>query len=128
MSAFKESGSIEYSADVLLGLQLEGTGEKEFNIDKAKQKPVREIELKILKNRNGPVGETLHFAYRPQFNLFTERDRPFSLRHHSDDYEVREGTAVLYKLVTEHFATEQRKSGDEAHDVNQDTPKGGGST
>lgn len=36
MEAFKESGAIEYSSDVLLGLQLEGAGNKDFNVDKAK--------------------------------------------------------------------------------------------
>lgn len=62
MSAFKESGGIEYSADVLLGLQLEGMGEEKFDVDAAKQKLPREVELKVLKNRNGSVGNTIHFA------------------------------------------------------------------
>ena len=30
MKAFKESGAVEYSSDVLIGLQLEGVGIKEF--------------------------------------------------------------------------------------------------
>lgn len=130
MSAFKESGSIEYSADVLLGLQLEGTGEKGFDIDAAKQKRPREVELKVLKNRNGPVGSTLHFAYRPQFNLFTERKRSVKLdsHKHSTDYDIAEGAAVLKKLVDEHFAAERRKAKDEAHNMNQDTSGGDGST
>ena len=33
MSAFKESGAIEYSADVLIGLQLAGVGGDKFNVE-----------------------------------------------------------------------------------------------
>ena len=53
MAAFKESGAIEYSSDVLLGLQLAGAGDKDFNVDMAKSQEPRQIELKILKNRRG---------------------------------------------------------------------------
>lgn len=72
MSSYKESGSIEYSADVLLGLQLKGADQSGFDPDVAKRKPTREVELKILKNRNGPVGETVGFTYKPAKNLFEE--------------------------------------------------------
>lgn len=76
MSAFKESGAIEYSSDVLIGLQFSGiTGKAEERVEKieeAKRKDPREIELKILKNRNGRTGDTLKMAYYPRFNLFKE--------------------------------------------------------
>ena len=72
MVAFKESGAIEYSSDVLIGLQLEGTGEKDFDVNQAKSKNPREIELKILKNRNGATGGTIEFSYYPMFNYFME--------------------------------------------------------
>lgn len=72
MSAFKESGGIEYSADVLIGLQLKGASDKNFDVDAAKQKKPREVELKILKNRNGETGATLDFRYNAGFNYFTE--------------------------------------------------------
>ena len=72
MSAFKESGAIEYSADVLLALQYEGTGEKDFDLDTAKKKDSRDIELKILKNRNGRAGEKISFEYHPKFNCYFE--------------------------------------------------------
>lgn len=72
MEAFKESGAIEYSSDVLIGLQAKGAGEDKFNIDAAKQKEPREIELKILKNRNGKTGDTLYYYYYPMFNCFEE--------------------------------------------------------
>lgn len=78
MASFKESGAIEYSSDVLIGLQLKGivdsNGKKNsnFNVDEAKSKTPREIELKILKNRNGRTGNTVEFAYNPLFNYFKD--------------------------------------------------------
>ena len=72
MEAFKESGAIEYSADVLLGLQLKGAGKKDFDATAEKKKNPRTIELVILKNRNGAVGEKATFAYYPLFNFFEE--------------------------------------------------------
>lgn len=72
MEAFKESGAIEYSSDVLLGLQLKGAGDKDFNANEAKRKDPREVELIILKNRNGSTGNKLDFKYYPLFNYFEE--------------------------------------------------------
>ena len=72
MEAFKESGSLEYGSDVLIGLQLKGAGGKGFNANEAKQKNPREIELVVLKNRNGATGKTIDFEYYPLFNYFKE--------------------------------------------------------
>ena len=73
MQSFKESGAIEYSSDVLLGLQLKGIGDKAtFNLEEAKKKEPREIELVILKNRNGQTGAILPFSYYQKFNYFME--------------------------------------------------------
>ena len=76
--AFKESGAIEYSSDVLLGLQFKGAGTKDakgnstFDSEAAARKNPREIELKILKNRNGAKGAVLEFRYYPVFSLYEE--------------------------------------------------------
>lgn len=72
MEAFKESGAIEYSSDVLLGLQLKGAGEKGFDATAAKQKNPREIELVVLKQRNGKQGVKVNFSFYPMFNFFEE--------------------------------------------------------
>ena len=72
MQSFKESGAIEYSSDVLLGLQLKDVGSQGFNVDEAKKKEPREIELVILKNRNGQTGAILPFNYYQKFNYFLE--------------------------------------------------------
>jgi replicative DNA helicase len=72
MEAFKESGAIEYSSDVLIGLQLKGAGKKDFDANEAKKKTPREIELVILKNRNGSTGDRVEFKYYSLFNFFEE--------------------------------------------------------
>lgn len=74
MEAFKESGAIEYSSDVLLGLQLEGVGDKDFNVDKAKGQSTRKIELVILKNRNGRTGGKIKYQYLPAHHVLEEQD------------------------------------------------------
>ncbi len=72
-AAFKESGAIEYSADVLLGLQFRGAGTKEFNIDEARGGAIKDIELKILKNRNGSTPkEPIGITFYSMFNMFDE--------------------------------------------------------
>ena len=73
MLAFKESGAIEYSSDTLLGLQLHGAGNKDFDVDVAKKLNPRQIELKILKNRNGQTGAKLSFVFYAKYNYFEER-------------------------------------------------------
>lgn len=72
MEAFKESGAIEYSSDVLIGLQLKGAGEKDFDVNEAKSKTPREVEVVILKNRNGRTGVKAHFNYYALFNYFEQ--------------------------------------------------------
>jgi replicative DNA helicase len=72
MAAFKETGAIEYSADVLIGLQLAGVGGNGFDVNAAKAREPRQIELVVLKNRNGPTGGTVAFEYYPKFNYFVQ--------------------------------------------------------
>lgn len=72
MAAFKESGGIDYSADVLLGLQARGAGSRSFNLDEEKRKDPRELELKILKNRSAALGNPVPFRYYPAFSCFDE--------------------------------------------------------
>lgn len=75
MEAFKESGSLEYSSDVLLGLQLKGAGQPGFNSNREKTRNPRKIELKVLKNRNGATGCIVEYDYHPLFNYFKEGAR-----------------------------------------------------
>lgn len=81
MKSFKESGGVEYSCDVLMGLQFEGVaGDNEKEIQ-AKRKSNRDIELVILKNRNGQTGSKVKYSYIPKYNLFSEAEN-------ADEYEI----------------------------------------
>lgn len=87
LAAFKESGAVEYSSDVLIGLQYDGMDyrdkEKEQDrkkrirelldemADRAKNGKAQDIQVKILKNRNGSKG-TLSMKFYPMFNYFHE--------------------------------------------------------
>jgi len=72
MESFKESGAVEYSADVLVGIQIKGVGKKDFDINLAKMKNPRELEMVILKNRNGTSYGKVEFKYDSRYNLIWE--------------------------------------------------------
>lgn len=79
--SFKESGGIEYTADVVWGLQLQILNDDLFNkpteikqkrekVREAKKANPRKIELLCLKNRYGVSSYSCGFIYTPQFDLF----------------------------------------------------------
>ena len=83
MTAFKESGAIEYSSDVLMGIQPQGMSgnitetakaENSKILDDCKSADTRQLELKVLKNRNGKTGDVIKYQYTPMFNYFREAD------------------------------------------------------
>jgi replicative DNA helicase len=87
--SFKESGSIEYSADVLIGLQLKidnreslkgqnKENEKRQAINEAKSKNPRKVELVILKNRMFKTGLKGEYDYYAQYDYFKEISTEFS--------------------------------------------------
>lgn len=82
--SFKESGGIEYTADVLMGLQLSAINEELFQkegklkekrdrIREAKSASTRHIQLVCLKNKFGEAGKSCNFEYYPAYNLFEEK-------------------------------------------------------
>ncbi len=87
MDAFKESGAVEYSSDVLLGLQPEGMAEKLRHVAEGKRKQeadrimrdtkaakVRACELVVLKNRDGAMPEhPVPLTFRPAMSLFEDK-------------------------------------------------------
>lgn len=72
MEAFKESGAVEYSSDVLLGLQLAGAGEPGFDVNAAKAASPRQVELVMLKNRSGLPFAKISYRYHARFSYFSE--------------------------------------------------------
>ena len=73
--AFKESGSVEYFAENLIGLQYKGVGESDFDIAEAMAESPREIQAVILKNRLGSgAGVSFNFHFFPRANKWVERN------------------------------------------------------
>ena len=82
--SFKESGGIEFSADVVYGLQLQALSsellfqndkdvvKKRERIKQAKLEVPRKLELVCLKNRFGQTAFSVNFEYNPVQELFTE--------------------------------------------------------
>lgn len=96
MASFKESGAIEYSSDVLIGLQYAGWDYRENEKEADRQKRLRElleimeqngklaeeaggvdgrvIQLKILKHRNGRKGN-VYLEFVAKYNYFKSTER-----------------------------------------------------
>lgn len=77
MSAYKETSQIEYQAEVLLALQPQGAGLNEDGTEKDMEdhrlQPVRDLELKLLKARDGETGGLINFSYHAKYNTFEDR-------------------------------------------------------
>lgn len=85
LSSFKESGAVEYTSDILIGLQYEGMDyePKEKDADrkqrianlyreqkaKARAGQAQDIQVKILKNRHGLTGD-IELKFYPMFNYY----------------------------------------------------------
>ncbi len=87
-ASFKESGAIEYSADVVMGLQLQVMEEIQEiknpkvsdireKINQAKDETPRKVQLIGLKNRNGKSYFKCNFNYYSMFNYFEDIDSMF---------------------------------------------------
>ena len=96
MESFKESGSIEYSSDVLIGLNFclsieQENKIKDINNDKSlnetmkknkideimketKSQETRKIQLDVLKNRNGEWNKSIIYNFNPKANIFIEEN------------------------------------------------------
>lgn len=75
MDSFKETGGIEYSADVLMGLQFTACYQKGgCNPDDEKKKYPRDMELIILKQRYGSTDVGIPLRYYAEFDYFEEKN------------------------------------------------------
>ena len=83
--SLKESGGIEFTADVVWGLQLQCLNDPLFSkpnsikeqrakVKEAKAVTPRRIELVCLKNRYGVSSYSCYFDYYPAADLFIETD------------------------------------------------------
>lgn len=72
MEAFKESGAVEYAADVLLALQMTALGQEGFDLNREKAADPRREDLVLLKNRSGVPFGTVPLLYHAKANLFEQ--------------------------------------------------------
>ena len=91
--SFKESGIIEYSADVVYGLQLKVLTEDSYRscnsivaqrekVKEAKSSTPRQIELVCLKNRYGISSYSDYFEYYPTCDYFKEVPQPSTYKRY----------------------------------------------
>ena len=98
LESFKESGDIEYSADIIWGLQLKViNNDKAFNsngnpnrkrkaVYTAMAKPVRELELICLKNRGNLGYYRCCLNYYPKYDFFEPApDKTQKLNYETDN-------------------------------------------
>lgn len=88
-SSFKESGAIEYSADVIWGLEnyavdAEGHLDKTEVIKMSKEK-VRKVKFSCLKNRNGGAYEC-YFRYHAAYDYFEPCEESETAGHRSYEH------------------------------------------
>ena len=103
MAAFKESGAIEYSSDCLIGLQYMGMDYDEGESADKHRKRVRslmdkntmkgkmgkpiDVQLKILKHRNGAKGEA-RLVFYSWYNCFMDRPEDFEDLDEESEIEI----------------------------------------
>jgi replicative DNA helicase len=104
MASFKESGAIEYGSDVLIGVQLAGIKdakdkkEREKIADKAEGNPQVEIEVRVLKNRNGARGGSGLLLFEKKYNYFSEVPEGFSRSDTPTPFDDDEPEQQIFEL------------------------------
>lgn len=110
--SFKESGELEFGADVVLGLQLEcmnediftsskGTIEKRNQVKKAKTEIPRHVELVTLKDRFNGLRDTdggVYLDYYPQYDLFVDGHKHNEHRPKNRSTHENESIETLYEF------------------------------
>jgi len=85
LASFRDTSTIEYTADVLLALQLETLDGKtdtdtKVNINEEQQKDIRALTLKVLKQRLGKITDIKHIDFYAKNNYmhFKEYDEDYN--------------------------------------------------
>lgn len=116
--AFKETGLIEFSADVLLGMQYSALNSAELlkngayainRVQEAAKNP-REVELIVLKNRYAGMGAQvpLHFYPREGFFVAAEEDQSAVV---SEPFYINIAYAIADRLRSPRSANEAKLEG-----------------
>ncbi|MFC5530475.1 DnaB-like helicase C-terminal domain-containing protein [Cohnella yongneupensis] len=85
MESLKESGDIEFGADLILGIQYEGVENADFDERAAALEPIRNMELVVLKHRLGGAGTSVPIKFYPKYSAIPWYDQTPKLRKTSLD-------------------------------------------
>lgn len=125
MDSFKETGGIEYSADLLMGIQYtacekmkEKKTKEKTDGKRAKSKPViyaedekakfpREVSIHILKQRYGEGEALVPFRYYAQFDYFEDLSAPGEVPEEYYTGEVPEVQDVEKAIATKSYSKDQ---------------------
>ena len=72
LESFKESGSIEYTSDILMGLEYTNNTTNGNDRDYEARRNPRKITLSVIKNRYGALGK-VDFEFHTNYNTFIEK-------------------------------------------------------
>ena len=128
--SFKESGGIEYCADVVYGLQLLAMNAQIFNTDsnlQSKRKFVikqmkatpRKMEIVGLKNRYGVSKARYFFDYYPAYDLFVPYERSDEDERTDDEF----ANELDEKMTAEYQAFEESQVGESGRKGKKKPPK-----
>ena len=107
MAAFKESGAIEYGSDVLIGIQLYGIDRKKGESDNDRSVRIAEIlkktegdqptdlEVKVLKNRNGQRGGSGRLLFDKKYNSFSEVPKDYTPVKGKTPFEGKDDLRII---------------------------------
>ena len=108
MAAFKESGAIEYGSDVLIGIQLYGVDRKKGEKDNDRSVRLAEIarkaeddsqpadlEVKVLKNRNGQRGGSGRLLFDKKYNSFSEVPKDYTPVKGKTPFEGKDDLRII---------------------------------
>lgn len=111
MDSFKETGGIEYSASVILGLQPRNLMQEGYDHEEAMSKPVRELELVFLKQRYGATGKnaSVPLDFYPAWDLYKEKGIEEKDRQEKDPQEQKEQEKKRTSVKTEKKQTPGRR-------------------
>lgn len=121
--SFKETGGIEYSSDVLLGLSFcnapsdklspkKPGPKKQFSIDEEKEKVPREVELSFLKQRYGVCGvdSVVKLNYYAKYDFFEEVNKNKKEKKQIKTFENVEVSSRSVKSVDLDELPEKKRS------------------
>lgn len=113
LDSFKETGGIEYSAEVLLGLQFAACHKKEgeWNPSDEQKKIPRDVEISVIKQRYGKSGEVIPFKFYSGYSCYKEQPAMLTVAKERKGSAAEEQENEICYINNTKIANEIRKGG-----------------